>query len=46
MLTTPQAYLCNEIDYQIDGKPISVFLVTYYGNYVSQFKSALVGFIL
>jgi len=45
MLTTPQAYLCNEIDYQIDGKPISVFLVTYYGNYVSQFKSALVGFI-
>ena len=46
MLTSPQAYLCNEIDYQINGKSISIFLVTYYGNYVSQFKSALVGFIL
>ncbi len=46
LLTSPQAYLCNEIDYQVDGKPISVFLVTYYGNYVSQFRSAIVGFIV
>ena len=46
MLTSPQAYLCNEIDYQIDGKEISIFLVTYYGNYVSQFKSAIAGFVV
>lgn len=24
MLTSPQAYLCNEIDYQINGKSISI----------------------
>ncbi len=41
VVTTPDGYMCAEIDYVVDGAPLSIFLVTYYGDYVTQFRQAI-----
>lgn len=45
IITSPQLYLCNQICYEINGKYVNIYLLTYYGNYIRQFRSAVTGYI-
>lgn len=46
MITSPSFYLCNQIQFQMGEQNITISLLTYYGNYLVQFRHTLIKYVL
>jgi signal transduction histidine kinase len=46
LMTKPSMYLCNHISYSLAENKINIYMLTYYGNYVKEFRGAVVGNII
>ncbi len=41
IITSPKLYLCNQITYIKNNERISFYILTYYGNYLQQFRRTI-----
>lgn len=41
IITSPKLYLCNQITYIKNDKKVSFYILTYYGNYLQQFRRTI-----
>ncbi len=41
IITSPKLFLCNQITYYSGKDKVSLYILTYYGNYMQQFKSTI-----
>jgi signal transduction histidine kinase len=45
MITMPGVYICDQLDFNIDDRDVSVILLTNYGNYMTQFRQIIFSYI-
>lgn len=46
VITTPETFLCNQIDYNYDNNEISLIILSYYGNYIEQFRNLVIRYFV
>lgn len=46
ILNSPNLYLCNQKTFLVNGQEVTITLLTYYGNYLHQFRQTLIGYII
>ncbi len=46
ILQTPNLYLCNQKTCYTDGHRITISLLTYYGNYIQQFRRTVIRYVI
>lgn len=46
ILNSPNLYLCNQKSFLVDGQEVTITLLTYYGNYLRQFRQTVIRYIV